>query len=303
MKYTLIKFTLVLFALFLMSCSDDKKATGENLPNGSDKNFFEYLSKIKLPDKLDFCGEVAPLGDSEVRERAEREFYVILQQPGQLILYLKRSGRYFELFERIIKENDMPDDIKYVAVAESALFMARSSKDAVGLWQFIPETARQCGLEVNDFVDERRSPEKSTVAAMKYLKEGYVLHKSWTMAAAGYNMGHKNLADNVEFQKTDNFYNLYLNEETSRYIFRILLIKEMMTRGAAYGLKIDREDYYKPENTKVIECSTEIEDLSEWAISHGTTYKDVKILNPWILKRKLPRPITGKVYEIQVPAK
>ncbi|MCL5992006.1 MAG: lytic transglycosylase domain-containing protein [Bacteroidetes bacterium] len=152
------------------------------------QNFFSYLSSLKIPHQLEFCGEKIPLDIPEVKERAEREFYLLLQQPGQIILYIKRSGRYFPMYERIIKEKNLPDDLKYLSVAESALYMSRSSKGAVGLWQFMPGTARSYGLQVDDYVDERRQPEKSTDAALEYLKDGFNQHKSWLLSAAGYNI-------------------------------------------------------------------------------------------------------------------
>jgi len=291
---------LLFFTVFiLVACTNQKDLSGYDIH--IDKTYIEYLSSLELPDSLDFCGERVPLEIPEVRERAEREFYLLLQQPGQIILYLKRSGRYFPLFERILAETQMPDDIKYLSVAESALYMARSSKDAVGLWQFIPETAKAMGLIINDFVDERRHPEKSTYAAIKYLKMGYSNHKSWLLTAAGYNMGHHNIIENINFQGKDNYFDLLLNEETSRYIFRIVCIKEIMKHSEKYGFKIRDDRKYKQENVKIIEWDKEINNLSEWAKQYNTTYKDIKLMNPWILKRSLPTPTKGHIYRIYIP--
>jgi membrane-bound lytic murein transglycosylase D len=267
------------------------------------QNFFTYLSSLKLPAQLDFCGEKVPLDIPEVRERAEREFYLLLQQPGQLILYIKRSGRYFPMFEKIIREKNLPDDLKYLSVAESALYMSRSAKGAVGLWQFMPGTARAYCLQVDDYVDERRHPEKSTEAALEYLKDGFQQHKSWLLSAAGYNMGNTNVSSHLDFQNGNSFFDLFLNEETSRYILRIVVIKEIMSNPEKYGFMIDDSEKYKPDNVKYIECNEEIPNLSKWATEQGTTYKDVKILNPWILDKKLPKPSKGDVYKIAVPVK
>ncbi len=267
----------------------------------SDTNFYSYISSLTLPSKLSFCGEAVPLDIPEVRERAEREFYMLLQQPGQIILYLKRSGKYFEMFDRVIRENNMPVDLKYLSVAESALYMARSSKGAVGLWQFMEGTARSMGLVVNDNVDERRHPEKSTYAAMKYLRSGFKNTGSWTLAAAGYNMGHGGVDENLGFQLADNFYDLYLNEETSRYILRIVIIKELMENSARYGFIVNDEDKYAPDGKKAVTVSGAVENLAEWAKENNATYKDIKILNPWILKRSLPAAPSGKPWEIAVP--
>jgi hypothetical protein len=294
----IILFLINIFTSTLTSFGQDNAQTeGESI----DANFFRYFSRLKLPDSLDFCGEHIPTEIPEVRERAEREFYVNLQQPGQLILYIKRAGRYFPLFERVIKEYGLPEDIKYLSVAESALYQARSPKGAVGLWQFIPETGRLMGLQVDDFVDERRDPEKSTVAAMKYLLQGYNRFKSWSMAAAGYNMGYVGLDDNASFQGSDNYFDLYLNEETSRYVLRIAVLKEIMKHSDRYGLNLQYEDLYRPESYKIIKWNAAIPDLAQWARQQGTNYKDVKLLNPWILNRKLPAPAV-KTYEIKIPS-
>jgi hypothetical protein len=249
---------------------------------------------------LTFCGEKVPLDIPEVRERAEREFYLNLQTPGQLILYIKRAGRFFPLFEQMFKEEHVPDDLKYLAVAESALFMARSPKDAIGVWQFMEPTARSMGLRVDEFIDERRHVGKSTKAAIQYLKSGYSASKSWSLAAAGYNMGHGSVKENIDFQKGETFYDLFLNEETSRYILRIAIIKELMEHAKKYGLNISEEDIYKPSKVKTVKVDRPIVDLAEWAINNGTSYKDVKLLNPWILKRALPAP-KGTPYYIDVP--
>ena len=294
-----MKIFYLLLAVLFFSCSDSKPLISDD--NEHEQNYFEFLSSVNLPDKLDFCGEELPLDDPEIHEQAEREFYLLLQQPGQIILYLKRSGRYFPTFERILKEHDMPDDLKYLSVAESALFMARSSVGAIGLWQFMPETAKAMGLRVDDYVDERRHPEKSTHAAMKYLKQGYSKHKSWILTAAGYNMGHTGLIENLNFQSVESYFDLHLNEETSRYIFRIAIIKHLMINAEKYGFKFPAESLYKPEDVQFVKVKGAIQDLSAWAKSNGTTYKHIKRLNPWILKRNLPAPDKGEIYEIALP--
>lgn len=204
------------------------------------RSFRPNISTFHLPKKLDFCGESVPLDDREVRKRMDREFLLNLQWDGQVMLYLKRSGEYFDLFDRILKEEGVPEDLKFLSVAESALFMAQSSKGAVGLWQFIPETGRRYGLRVDDAVDERRDPEKSTRAAVRYLKDNYQRFGSWSLAACAYNQGEGATADDITFQRGTDFYDLYLNEETSRYLFRIVAIKEIMTHPERYGYYLER---------------------------------------------------------------
>lgn len=267
-----------------------------------DCDFYNYVSTVKLPDELEFCGEKAPLDIPEARERAEREFYLLLQQPGQIMLYLKRSGRYFPMYEDVFRKYNAPDDLKYLSVAESALYMSRSHAGAVGLWQFMKRTAQAMGLRVDKYIDERRHPKKSTEAAMKYLMQGYKAQNSWTLAAAGYNMGHGSVDARLEHQSGDDYFDLFLNEETSRYIFRILIIKEIMKNPAKYGFMLDPEDYYEPDDVKIIKVRTGVSDLADWAKEQGATYKDVRLLNPWILSRKLPRPWKGRVHEIAIPA-
>jgi membrane-bound lytic murein transglycosylase D len=284
-----------LATLTLWSCTEQVRTS---VPDGVEPL---PIATWTLPERLTFCGEDVPLHIPEVRERAEREFYVNLQTPGQIILYLKRAGRYFPLYERLLRESGVPDDLKYVSVAESALFMARSPKDAVGLWQFIPATAKAMGLVVTDDVDERRHPERSTAAAIKYLHQGFKQTGSWATAAAGYNMGHENLAENQRFQSSHNYYDLFLNEETSRYILRIAIIKHIMEQAGSYGIALPASALYSPTFTRAIPVEGGIANLAEWAAAQGTTYKDVKLLNPWILKRALPTPPKGHLWVIDIP--
>ncbi len=261
-----------------------------------------WLAQLRLPETLDFCGEPIPLDLPEVREALERELLLLLQQPGQLVLYQKRAGRYFELFERFLREAGMPLDLRYVALAESALLpTVQSPKQAVGLWQFIPETARKMGLQVDEFVDERRHPERSTHAAVRYLQQGYQLFGSWTLAVAGYNMGHENLQAQLRTQGVTSFYDAFLNEETTRYIYRIAAIKHVLENSAAYGLEVPSALRYQPPRVRILRWAEAIPDLIAWARQQGIRYKDVRLLNPWILQPRLPAPPPGKVYEIAVP--
>ena len=258
------------------------------------------LTAYRLPDTLSFCGEIVPLDQPHIRERAEREFYLMLQDPGQLIINIKRSGIYFPLFDSIALADTVPSDLKYIAVIESALRNARSSKEAYGIWQFIESTGKRMGLEINKEVDERLNVAKATHAAYSYLKEGYATFHSWTMAAAGYNMGHEFLGAEAAYQHDNNFYQLYLNEETSRYIFRIAVMKEIMQHPNRYGLYLRPEDKYAPDNLQTVIVKDGIPDLEEWALQNGTTYRWVKFLNPWILSKHVPAP-SGNSYAIVIP--
>jgi len=259
------------------------------------------ISGFRIPDSLTFCGEPLPLNDPEVRKRFDREFMLNLQWDGQVMLYLKRSGEYFPLYDSILKEEGAPDDLKYLSVAESALYQAQSSKDAVGLWQFIPETARRYGLQVDEYVDERRNPEKSTRAAIRLLKDNYKRFGSWALSAAAYSMGEAATTDDLQFQRQQNYYDLYLNEETSRYVFRVVAIKEIMTHPDRYGFHLDASDYYRLPTTTEVAVAREIPNLADWAEQQGSSYKDVKLSNPWIKKRMLPKPVNGSPYVIAIP--
>lgn len=290
---------IIILLSTLVNCSSEAENQRKLLTDAKSSPM-SCVVEYNLPKSLEWCGEQVPLEIEEVRERAEREFYLLLQQPGQIVLYLKRAGRFFPVFEKIIKEQNLPEDLKYLSVAESALFMSRSSKDAVGLWQFIPSTGKAMGLIIDEYVDERRHVEKSTYAAMRYLKQGYQNYKSWYMAAAGYNMGYINLDNNVKFQKTKDYFELFLNEETSRYILRIVIIKELMQNAAKYGFVFDENEMYRPYKSTKVRVTTRIENLGEWSEKQGTTFKYVKLYNPWILKRELPAPSRG-YWEIEIP--
>ena len=265
------------------------------------REFRPNISALELPAKLEFCGEAIPLNDPDVRKRMDREFLLNLQWDGQVMLYLKRSGEFFPIFERILAEEGAPDDLKYLAVAESALFQSQSNKGALGLWQFIPETGRRYGLRVDDYVDERKDPEKSTRAAIRYLRDNRNRFGSWALAASAYNMGEAATDDDMSFQKGTSYFDLYLNEETSRYVFRIVALKEIMQHPEKYGYFLQQGEYYHLPKYTVVTEPDAIGNLATWAAAHGSTYRDIKLANPWILKRSLPRP-AGVAWSINVPS-
>ncbi len=298
MHHHLRHIAILASCLVAWSCTDNAQSKSADARTEVDTL---PIARWKLPTTLSFCGEKVPLDIPEVRERAEREFYVNLQTPGQIILYLKRSAKYFPTYEHILKDAGVPDDLKYLSVAESALFMARSPKDAVGLWQFIPSTGRAYGLVITDSIDERRHVERSTKAAVAYLRSGYDALGSWTNAAAGYNMGHENVRGNITFQQRSNYYDLFLNEETSRYLLRIAVIKHLMEHAHEYGIVIPASERYTAPDIRVVRVSGAVSNLTLWAMANGTTYKDVKLLNPWILGRGIPSPPAGRTWEILVP--
>jgi len=242
-------------------------------------SLMSFLRVARLPD---FCGEPVPMENPEVRERFEREFLLSAWNEPQVILWLKRSKRYFSIIEPMLKSAGLPDDLKYVAVAESALRChAGSSQGAVGFWQFMPSTGRKYGLTIDSRKDERRNIFRSTEAAITYFKELRGEFGSWTLAAAAYNMGEQGLMTEILEQRTDNYYELYLPLETQGFLFRILAVKLIMTHPEKIGFQLQPGDYYPPLafDRIRIDCAGET-PLRLVAQAAGTQFKVIKDLNP-----------------------
>jgi membrane-bound lytic murein transglycosylase D len=253
-----------------------------------------------FPATTDFAEEVAPLHIVDVRERLDRELIVNANLHSSTTLILKRANRAFPVIEPILQKYGIPDDFKYLAVIESGLVNAVSSAGARGVWQFMPDTAKERGMEVNEFVDERYHLEKSTEAACKYLLSAKAKFGSWTMAAASYNGGMNGVNRRIEEQQVETYYDLALTEETSRYVFRILALKEIMKNPGKYGFNIYPSDLYSPIPTKKIEVDSTITDLANFAKTQGINYKILKLHNPWLRDKKLVNP-SKKKYEIEIP--
>jgi hypothetical protein len=254
-----------------------------------------------VPSSIDFCGEAVPLDRWEVREKLDRELLVNTYLHGSQLYILKLAGRYFPIIEERLKANGVPPDLKYVCVAESALQQnAWSSVGAASFWQFMKDTGPRYGLEINDEVDERFNVVKATDAACQYFKEAYSKFGSWTAAAASYNCGMAGFAKQAEFQQSNNYYDLIFPEETNRYVFRIVALKHLLSNAKKYGMMIEEGDEYKPLKTRTVMVDKSITNLTEFAVANGTSYKMLKIYNPWLRDRKLTvKP--GKTYEIQLP--
>ncbi len=253
-----------------------------------------------FPTEVDFAGEKTPLQITDVRERLDRELLINANLDATTALIIKRANRAFPIIEPILAKYGVPDDFKYLAVIESGLVNAVSPAGARGIWQFMPDTAKEKGMEVNDVVDERYHLEKSTEAACRYLLSAKDKFGSWTLAAASYNGGMNGITKKIEEQKVANYYDLGLTEETSRYVFRILALKEIMKNPSLYGFNIYEADLYVPIPTKKVEVDSTITDLTGFAISQGINYKILKIHNPWLRDKKLVNP-TKKKYEIEIP--
>jgi hypothetical protein len=301
----------IIFALLILAATFAGGFLGVMLLNpaasvfadgNADFNYHEVkFTPVKLPEEAEFAGEKLPLHIADVRERLDRELLVNTFWHSNTFQHFKHAYRYFPVIEKILKEEEVPDDFKYLALAESGLKNVISPSNAVGVWQFLEETAKLYGLEVNSNVDERYHLEKSTRAACKYLKSAKELFGSWTLAAASYNIGQARLKKIVQEQKVNSYYDLHLNEETSRYIFRIVALKELFANPKKYGFYFTENDLYPPLQYTTVQVDTSIDNLVDFALQHNTNYKMLKLLNPWLRQPRLENKMR-KVYEIKIPS-
>ena len=254
-----------------------------------------------VPEVLEFAGEKIIMDDPDLRERFDNEIIVNTHFHSSTIFMIKKSNRWFPQMRPVLEEYGIPEDFLYLSMIESGLSNSRSPKEAVGFWQFLPSTAKELGLEVNSQVDERYHPVKSTEAACKYLLKAKAKLGSWTNAAAAYNMGIRGLTRQMDKQKVDSYYDLLLNEETSRYVFRILSMKQIMENQDKYGFNIDKNDLYPVEVVENIEISQTIPDLTTFAFEQGINYKILKRHNPWLRQNSLTIRSSKKTYFIKIP--
>lgn len=263
------------------------------------------ISLPKIPAELNFCGEAVPLNNPDIRKRLEREVIVNVNKHASTILILRESGRWKHYIQSLLDSAGVPKDFFYLAVIESELDpMSRSGAGATGLWHFTVSTAKEYRLEISDYVDERRDAEKSTRAAADFFKRAYKKYGSWTLAAAAFNRGSKGIENAINGQYTNDYYQLYLNEETARYVFRILALKLIIEAPEKYGYNLTSSDYYQPVEYKTILINDSIQDLPKYAKSLGVSYQTLKEHNPWIQNtdyRLILQP--GKKYKIRIPAK
>lgn len=261
----------------------------------------QRITAFDLDKEFVFAGEAIPADNFDAMERLDRELLVNTYQHSATLLNLKQACRYFPVIEPILAKNGVPDDFKYLCVAESNLRMATSPAGAKGLWQFMESTGRAYGLEISDAVDERYHVEKSTDAACRFLLKLKDRFGSWTLAAAAYNMGEGGLARRIGQQQVDDYYDLHLPDETSRYVLRIHAIKEIMSDPERYGFFVTPEQGYEPMvEYESLEVTATVPDLAALALQQGTTYRHLKLYNPWILGNTLPVR-TGKSYDLKIP--
>ena len=292
----LLRTLLVLFFLPLTACSN----SGTQLPDSLGTHLF---TPVELPKKLTFAGENVPLEYFDVRENLDRELLSTVYFHSQTIRYIKNMPRYFSIIEPILKSNGIPEDFKYLCVAESGFDVrAVSPAKAVGLWQILESAAKENGLEINAEVDERYHIEKSTEAACRILKSAYNKFGSWSLVAASYNGGRAGLDQKMAAQKVKSYYDLLFVEETTRYVFRILALKMVMEDPEKYGFKVDKKNLYPIIETENVEVKSSIADLAAFAIDKGINYKILKMFNPWLRDTFLKNP-TKKTYTLKIPEK
>jgi membrane-bound lytic murein transglycosylase D len=260
---------------------------------------FSPNSLPDLPDKMSFCGQTINLEDEDIRERLDREILVNVYYQSSTLQAFKRANRFFPAMEKVLKENGVPDDFKYLAVIESNLMQAVSPAGAQGFWQFMPGTAAEYNLLINNEVDERLNIKKSTVAACRYLKFANDTLKDWILAAAAYNRGVGGVRSDMRWQRTKNYFDTHMNSETSRYVFRILAMKLILENPEKFAYNLKEIKVYKPFRTFSVPIKESIANLAEWSIENGINYKILLKLNPWILTNKLT--VKGTTFYIQLP--
>lgn len=299
--YTLLAICLLLasYSFFRSSPISLSKATNL-IPNEMSIPRGDSVRLFHLPSSVSFADESVPIQIADVKERLEREIYVNAYWQSNMILLLKRSKKFLPKIEEILKKEGIPDDFKYLAIAESGLMNVASPAGARGFWQFMNATGKEYGLEIGRDVDERYNLEKSTFAATKYLKKAHAKFGDWTAVAASYNMGQSGFARRKEQQLQKNYYDLYLNEETSRYMFRILAFKVIFENPKNFGFSLNDDDYYTLPSLNTISVNGDIKNLAEWASGQGSNYKELKLYNPWLRNTKL-NVKRGKTYEILLP--
>lgn len=266
-----------------------------------ERRILSHNGDIKFEGEvIDFAGDTVPLNMFDIRERFERELLSNVYYHSSTMLLLKRSTRWFPVIEPILAKYGIPDDFKYLCVIESSLTNAVSPAGATGFWQFMEKTGKHYGLTINNEVDMRYNVELETEAACKYLRDSYEKFGNWTLVAASFNAGMRGVEKFMKAQKSDNYYDLLMNSETERYVFRILAVKTIFRNPERYGLFVSKT--YKPFKYTTVTVDYDVDDWAEFAISHGITYKLLKVFNPWLRKSYL-KVKKGTGYEVKIPVK
>jgi membrane-bound lytic murein transglycosylase D len=261
-----------------------------------------YAMPVPIPDSATFCGEPVPIGIFYVREQFDRELTVNTYWHSSTLLSIKRAARWFPVIAPILARNGIPDDFKYLALAESGLTNVVSPSGAAGFWQFLDKTGKEYGLVINKEVDERYHVVKATEAACTYLNKAYQKFGNWTLVASSYNAGQGRIDETIEKQLVRNYYDMLLPEETNRYVFRILALKSIYENPVEYGFKLEKGDLYDPPEVKTMKITSSIASFAAFALEHKTTYRMLKELNPWLRSDKLTVK-KGETFEILLPVK
>ena len=287
----------LIFCSFNLNCQSEKSER-KNIAKEAD--FIVYYAP-EIPQIAYFCDEKVDLTNYYTRERYDRELLSFTYWHSQLFLMIKRANKYFPVIESILKEEGVPDDFKYLALIESSLDQrAVSVAKAAGIWQILAETAKEYGLEVSDDVDERYNLEKSTALACKYLKKTYEQTENWATAAASYNAGKGRVLSQIETQQTSNYFDMLFSEETNRYVFRIIVAKQLLADPQKYGFYLKKEDLYYFPDYEIVEVNYPIPNLTNFAKSYGSNYQLLKDANPWLRTNKLDNK-NRKTYSIKIP--
>lgn len=295
----------VIAIVFLFIFASKKENTNITTTNkdtitNTDKHY--KVKALKIPKKLYFAGERVPLENPDIKERVDRELLVNTYWQSNGLLMFKRAHKYFPVIEAILKEENIPDDFKYLALIESGLQNVTSPAGARGIWQIMKATARENGLEVNANVDERYHLEKATKAACNYLREAKEQFGTWTLAAAAYNVGKNGVQRRLDTQEVTSYYDLLLPDETERYLPRIVAVKEILTNPRKYGFYFTKKDLYNLPKNYTVRVDTAITNIAKFAKKFDTNYKELKIHNPWLRENELKNK-TRKVYYIKIPKK
>lgn len=304
---------VILCMIASKSCSRSQEKKTEQIQAGNSKDdahdnndqngTFAQVTAPKLPAQMEFCGEKNNLDRIDMAERLDKELIITIYNQAQTALIIKRANRYFPVLIKILKQNKIPEDIIYLAVAESAMNVGSvSTAGAAGIWQFMSSTATEYGLEVNNEVDERFDIEKSTVAACQFLRKAYSQYGNWATACASYNSGMGKMSSELSDQQASNSFDLRLVSESSRYVFRIIAYKLFLQNPKSYGYRLTSDQLYQPIDYEVVEVNTEVPSWVSWAKAHGISYMQLRDDNPWIRNTKLTNS-TGKVYKVKVPKK
>ncbi|MDE7385520.1 MAG: lytic transglycosylase domain-containing protein [Muribaculaceae bacterium] len=300
-----------ILSIFMLTCIGASCSAGAAQPEPGGTTTFSQTSETTpgnltivnpaIPASIKFADQNIELDRIDMYERFDRELTSMLYTHGNTLLLIKRANKYFPIIEPILKKNGVPTDLIYLACIESSLNQrAYSPAKAAGIWQFMPATAKQYGLEVNEWVDERYNIEKETEAACRYLKKAYGEYGNWESAAAAYNGGTNRITTQLDAQLADSAFDLYLVDETSRYMFRILAAKMILENPREFGFYLTPEQLYQPVEYDTVDVNTEIGDWAQWAQKHGITYSILREANPWIRAKNLPNR-SGKTYKVKIP--